>query len=156
MVLNSDFILLHKQSPLDRRAWAELLDFSAQEAGYIDESIKAGEGLLIAGGARIPIKDDFPKGKLYDLFNTKPEEIAAVKRASKFADARQGRRGPRKEQLPSAPGRGRHAREGMAPARSTFDSEIPVDEQSFHDRRSAELAAAYGYDLHDEDNQGGW
>lgn len=85
MVLNSDFILLHKQSPLDRRAWAELLDLSTQEAGYLDESIKAGEGLLVAGGARIPIKDDFPKGTLYDLFNTKPEEIAAMKKASEFA-----------------------------------------------------------------------
>lgn len=85
MVLNSDFILLHKQSPLDRKAWAELLDFSAQEESYIDESIKAGEGLLIAGGARVPIKDDFPKGGLYDLFNTKPEEVAALKKATKFA-----------------------------------------------------------------------
>ena len=85
MVLNSDFILLHKQSPLDRRTWAELLDMSAQEASYIDESIRAGEGLLIAGGARVPIKDDFPKGALYDLFNTKPEEIAAKKRESDFA-----------------------------------------------------------------------
>lgn len=85
MVLNSDFILLYKQSPLDRKAWAELLDLSTQEAGYLDESIKAGEGLLVAGGARIPIKDDFPKGELYDLFNTKPEEIAAMKKASEFA-----------------------------------------------------------------------
>lgn len=41
MVLNSDFVLLHKQSPLDRRAWAELLDMSAQEASYIDESVRA-------------------------------------------------------------------------------------------------------------------
>ena len=86
MVLNSDFILLHKQSPVDRKAWVDLMDLSAQEAGYIDESAKAGEGLLIAGGARIPIKDDFPKGSLYDLFNTKPEEIAALKRASGFAE----------------------------------------------------------------------
>lgn len=86
MVLNSDFILLHKQSPLDRRAWADLLDMSAQEASYIDESIRAGEGLLVAGGARVPLKDDFPKGKLYDLFNTKPEEIAAKKRESEFAE----------------------------------------------------------------------
>lgn len=85
MVLNSDFILLHKQSPLDRKAWAELLDLSTQEAGYLDESVKAGEGLLVAGGARIPIKDDFPKGALYDLFNTKPEEIATMKKASEFA-----------------------------------------------------------------------
>lgn len=85
MVLNSDFILLHKQSPVDRKAWVDLMDLSAQEAGYIDESIRAGEGLLVAGGARIPIKDDFPKGPLYDLFNTKPEEIAAMKKASEFA-----------------------------------------------------------------------
>lgn len=92
MVLNSDFILLHKQSPLDRKAWADLLDMSAQEASYIDESVRAGEGLLVAGGARVPLKDDFPKGALYDLFNTKPEEIAAKKRESAFA-AKARRRG---------------------------------------------------------------
>lgn len=93
MVLNSDFVLLHKQSPLDRRAWAELLDMSAQEASYIDESVRAGEGLLIAGGARVPLKDDFPKGKLYELFNTKPEEIAAKKRESDFAKRARRRKG---------------------------------------------------------------
>lgn len=91
MVLNSDFILLHKQSPLDRKAWADLLDLSDQESGYIDESIKAGEGLLVAGGARVPIKDDFPKGALYDLFNTKPEEIAELKRAAAFSKAKSKR-----------------------------------------------------------------
>ena len=63
---------------------------SAQEASYIDESVRAGEGLLIAGGARVPLKDDFPKGKLYELFNTKPEEIAQIKRAQAFARAREG------------------------------------------------------------------
>ena len=85
MVLNSDFILLHKQSPLDRKAWTDLLDLSGDEAGCIEESVLAGEGLLVAGGARVPIKDDFPKGELYDLFNTKPEEIAALKRAHRIA-----------------------------------------------------------------------
>ena len=93
MVLNSDFILLHKQSPLDRKAWVDLLDLSAQEAGYIDESIRAGEGLLVAGGARIPIKDDFPKGALYDLFNTKPDEVAEARRAASDT-ARLARRVP--------------------------------------------------------------
>lgn len=96
MVLNSDFVLLHKQSPLDRRAWAELLDMSAQESAYIDESVRAGEGLLIAGGARIPLKDDFPKGRLYDLFNTKPEEVAAIKRESEFARKERARKGSSK------------------------------------------------------------
>ena len=74
MVLNSDFVLLHKQSSLDRKCWVDLLGLSAVEAEYIGDGIKAGEGLLVAGGAHIPIKDDFPRGKLYDLFNTKPED----------------------------------------------------------------------------------
>ena len=83
MVLNSDFVLLHKQSPLDRKAWVELLGLSETEARYIDESVKPGEGLLVAGGARVPIKDDFPRGALYDLFNTKPDEVAEAKRAAR-------------------------------------------------------------------------
>ncbi|WP_165055362.1 MULTISPECIES: VirB4-like conjugal transfer ATPase, CD1110 family [unclassified Adlercreutzia] len=86
MVLNSDFCLLHKQASQDLAAWAEMLSLSAAEKEYIDESIKAGEGLLVAGGARVPIRDDFPKGALYDLFNTKPEEIAQLKRAKAFYD----------------------------------------------------------------------
>ena len=90
MVLNSDFVLLHKQSHLDRKSWVDLVALSAQEEGYIDDSIKAGEGLLVAGGVRVPLKDDFPKGALYDLFNTKPEEIAQIKRAQAFARAREG------------------------------------------------------------------
>lgn len=84
MVLNSDFMLLHKQASQDLAAWAEMLSLSAAEKEYIDESIKAGEGLLVAGGARVPIRDDFPKGLLYDLWNTKPEEIAQLKRAKAF------------------------------------------------------------------------
>jgi hypothetical protein len=87
MVLNSDFCLLHKQSHLDRKSWVDLLSLSAQEESYIDDSIKAGEGLLVAGGVRVPLKDDFPKGGLYDLFNTKPEEIAKIKRAQALARA---------------------------------------------------------------------
>lgn len=84
MVLNSDFMLLHKQASQDLAAWAEMLALSGNEKEYIDESIKAGEGLLVAGGARVPIRDDFPKGALYDLWNTKPEEIAQLKRARAF------------------------------------------------------------------------
>lgn len=84
MVLNSDFMLLHKQASQDLAAWADMLSLSAAEKEYIDESIKAGEGLLVAGGARVPIRDDFPRGLLYDLWNTKPEEIAQLKRAKAF------------------------------------------------------------------------
>lgn len=83
MVLNSDFVLLHKQSALDRKSWVDLLSLSATEAGYIDDTVKAGEGLLVAGGVRVPIRDDFPKGALYDLFNTKATEIAELKRKAR-------------------------------------------------------------------------
>ena len=105
MVLNSDFVLLHKQSPLDRKAWVDLLGLSDQEAGYIDESVRPGEGLLIAGGARVPIKDDFPKGVLYDLFNTKPEEIAEAKRAEAFRQAALRTLEPREAAEPARPAR---------------------------------------------------
>ena len=92
MVLNSDFCLLHKQSPLDRKSWVDLLTLSDTESGYIDDSIKAGEGLLVAGGVRVPIRDDFPKGGLYDLFNTKPTEVAELKRLARFEENNEGNR----------------------------------------------------------------
>ena len=95
MVLNSDFCLLHKQSALDRKSWVDLLTLSDTEAGYIDDSIKAGEGLLVAGGVRVPIMDDFPKGALYDLFNTKPDEIAELKRKAVFEANRRASSGSR-------------------------------------------------------------
>lgn len=75
IVLNADFIMLLKQSPLDRMKWVELLNLSEQEEECIDESVEAGDGLLIAGPARVPIRGKFPKGNaLYDLFSTNPNE----------------------------------------------------------------------------------
>ena len=56
IVLNADFIMLLKQSPLDRMRWVELLNLSEQEEECIDESAEAGDGLLIAGNARVPIR----------------------------------------------------------------------------------------------------
>ncbi|MDB1756725.1 VirB4-like conjugal transfer ATPase, CD1110 family [Eggerthella lenta] len=81
LILNSDFLMLFKQSLTDGEKWRELLNLSEQELGYIDDSVKPGEGLLIAGAARVPIVDDWPRGRLYDLWNTKADEIAALKRA---------------------------------------------------------------------------
>ncbi|RDB78783.1 MULTISPECIES: VirB4-like conjugal transfer ATPase, CD1110 family [Eggerthella] len=81
LILNSDFLMLFKQSLTDGEKWRELLNLSEQELGYIDDSVKPGEGLLIAGAARVPIVDDWPHGRLYDLWNTKADEIAAIKRA---------------------------------------------------------------------------
>ena len=75
IVLNADFLMLLKQSPLDRMKWAELLNLSEQEEECIDESAEPGDGLLIAGNARVPIRGKFPSGNvLYDLFSTDPNE----------------------------------------------------------------------------------
>ncbi len=76
MVLNSEFFLLHKQSSMDLKAWTDILRLSEEEANRICNECAPGEGLLVAGGLRIPIRDDFPRGRLYDLWNTKPAEVA--------------------------------------------------------------------------------
>ena len=88
---------LKLQKANEAKVAAEQLAEAKALAAKIDElsvtvSIKAGEGLLVAGGARVPIRDDFPKGALYDLWNTKPEEIAQLKRAHLFeSNAKRGR-----------------------------------------------------------------
>ena len=51
--------------------------------------------LLVAGGVRVPIMDDFPRGALYDLFNTKPDEIAELKRKAVFEANRRAGSGSR-------------------------------------------------------------
>ena len=48
LILNSDFLMLHRQSFADKAKWSELLNLSEQEEGYIDESVNPGDGLLIA------------------------------------------------------------------------------------------------------------
>ena len=79
IVLNADFLMLLKQSPLDRMKWVELLNLSEQEEECIDESAEAGDGLLIAGNARVPISGRFPQGNtLYDLFSTNPNETKST------------------------------------------------------------------------------
>ena len=75
LVKNSDFIMLLKQSKEDRDYWANALGLSPAEVSCIDETAKRGWGLLVFGGARIPIKGDFPKDNhLYELFSTDPNE----------------------------------------------------------------------------------
>lgn len=81
IVLNADFLMLLKQSPVDRLEWSSLLNLSEQEEECIDESVEPGDGLLIAGAARIPIRGKFPdkmpdgsKNPLYALFSTNPND----------------------------------------------------------------------------------
>lgn len=92
IVLNADFLMLLKQSPVDRLRWIELLDLSEQEEECIDETVEPGDGLLIAGSARVPVRGKFPEGNvLYDLFSTNPNEKADKKRLEKM-NARSARR----------------------------------------------------------------
>lgn len=85
IVLNADFIMLLKQSPVDRKQWVNLLSLSEQEEECIDESTEAGDGLLIAGNARIGIRGKMPDGNiLYDIFSTNPNELEEKKRAEKY------------------------------------------------------------------------
>lgn len=75
IVTNADFLMLLKQSPLDRKEWIRLLNLSEQEEECIDESTEPGNGLLIAGAARVPIRGKFPKDNaLYELFSTNPND----------------------------------------------------------------------------------
>ena len=93
IVLNADFIMLLKQSPLDRRAWADLLGLSAQEEGAVDETCATGCGLLVAGPARIPIVGGFPKDNcLYELFSTDPNEVASDAESARLRKRRRGHR----------------------------------------------------------------
>lgn len=83
IVKNSDFIMLLKQSKEDRDYWTNALGLSPAEISCIDESAKRGWGLLVFGGARIPIKGDFPKNNhIYELFSTDPNEWAERRGAS--------------------------------------------------------------------------
>ena len=81
LLSNSDYLMLLKQSDTDRHTLTEILGLSDQQGEYISRNTAPGEGLLVAGSAIIPFKDSWPKGKLYDLWNTKPDEIAELKRA---------------------------------------------------------------------------
>lgn len=76
IVKNADFVMLLKQSPEDRKYWANALGLSQREEGCIDESTPAGYGLLLFGASRIPIRGDFPKESyLYRLYSTNPNEV---------------------------------------------------------------------------------
>ena len=77
LIDQSGFVLLLRQGDEDRAYWAERKGLSQRELEAIDENCEPGCGLLIADGARVPFRDDFPKGNvLYDIFNTDPKEYA--------------------------------------------------------------------------------
>ena len=57
---NTDFMILLSQAQSDR--------------SYITHS-NSGEGLLFYGNVTIPFVDRFPRGEIYDLLTTRPEDM---------------------------------------------------------------------------------
>ena len=73
---NSDFILMLNQASGDRQILAKQLNISSHQLSYVTHSGE-GEGLLFYGNVILPFVDRFPRGELYDLLTTKPQEQTA-------------------------------------------------------------------------------
>ena len=72
---NTDFLVLLSQAQSDRAIIAKQLGISEHQLSYITHS-NSGEGLLFYGNVTIPFVDRFPKGEIYNLLTTRPEDIA--------------------------------------------------------------------------------
>ena len=72
---NTDFMVLLSQAQSDRAILAKQIGISEHQLSYITQS-NSGEGLLFYGSVTIPFVDRFPRGKIYDLLTTKPEDAA--------------------------------------------------------------------------------
>ena len=71
---NTDFMILLSQAQSDRAIIAKQLGISEHQLSYITHS-NSGEGLLFYGSVTIPFVDRFPKGEIYDLLTTRPEDL---------------------------------------------------------------------------------
>src|SRR5699024_6577504 len=72
---NTDFLILLSQAQSDRSILAKQLGISEHQLSYITHS-NSGEGLLFYGNVTIPFVDRFPKGEIYNLLTTRPEDLA--------------------------------------------------------------------------------
>ena len=77
---NSDFVYMLNQAGGDRQILAKQLGISTHQLSYVTHSGE-GEGLLFYGSVTIPFVDRFPRGEIYDLLTTKPEDAANGKQA---------------------------------------------------------------------------
>ena len=71
---NSRFIYMLPQSKRDKDILQEHLNISDEELDYVTQT-DSGEGLMFFGDMIVPFKDEFPKGKIYKVLTTKPEEV---------------------------------------------------------------------------------
>ena len=71
---NTDFMILLSQAQSDRAILAKQLGISEHQLSYITHS-NSGEGLLFYENVTIPFMDRFPRGEIYDLLTTRPEDL---------------------------------------------------------------------------------
>jgi len=71
---NSNFIVLLSQAPGDRQVLAGKLGISPHQLSFVTHA-GSGEGLIFYGDTVIPFVDRFPRGEIYDLLTTRPEDI---------------------------------------------------------------------------------
>ena len=71
---NTDFMILLSQAQSDRAILAKQLGISEHQLSYITHR-NSGEGLLFYGNVTIPFMDRFPRGEIYDLLTTRPEDL---------------------------------------------------------------------------------
>ena len=77
---NSDFMIMLSQAQGDRAILAKQLGISEHQLSYIAHS-NSGEGLLFFGNTTIPFVDHFPRGEIYNLLTTRPEDIREAQNA---------------------------------------------------------------------------
>ncbi len=71
---NTDFMMLLSQAQSDRAILGKAARHFRASASYITHS-NSGEGLLFYGNVTIPFVDRFPRGEIYDLLTTRPEDM---------------------------------------------------------------------------------
>ena len=73
MISNSECIIMYNQAAPDQMKLAELLNISQEQLNYVTNA-EAGSGLMRIGTAIVPFINRFPKGPLYSLMTTKPND----------------------------------------------------------------------------------
>jgi hypothetical protein len=71
---NSEFMVMLSQAAGDREILAKQLGISSHQLSYVTHS-GSGEGLLFFGDTTIPFIDRFPRGEIYNLLTTRPEDL---------------------------------------------------------------------------------
>jgi len=74
---NTEFLVLLSQAAGDRDILAQKLGISPHQLSYVTHST-SGAGLLFYGGVTIPFVDRFPRGEIYDMLTTSPEDAKAA------------------------------------------------------------------------------